>query len=106
MFQRFGWEDTRLDCAILTLLQLLRILFVIHLLECPHLFNLVQIHHETRLHIVQVFYALSTKDTRMLTAIEVFYPLVMIMAKVRLQFSSILLILQLYICLQAFLEIY
>ena len=106
VFQRFGREEARLDRAILTLLKLFCILFVIHLLQSPHLFYLVEIHHEARLHIVQVLDALSTEYARMLAAVEVLYPLVMVMAKVWLQLSRVLLIFKLDICLQTFLEIY
>ena len=106
VFQRFGREDARLDRAILTLLKLFCILFVIHLLQSPHLLNLVKIHHEARLHIVQVLDALSTEYARMFAAVEVLYPLIMVMAEVRLQLSRILFIFQLYICLQTFLEVY
>ena len=101
----FRFKNARLAGTIMSLLQLFCILLVVHLLQGAHLFNLIQVDYKTGIHVVQVFDAFTTEDAWVLTAKEMFDALVVIMAEVRLQFTSILFIFKFDVCLQTFLKI-
>jgi len=71
---------------------LLIVLLIVHLLHGSHLLDLVEVHDEAGVHVVQVFDALTAENARVLTAIEMSNSLVMIVAQIRLQIFNILLV--------------
>ena len=54
---------------------------------------------------MQILDALATKDTRMLATVEMLDPMIVLLAKVWLQLSSILLVFQLNVSLEALLKV-
>jgi len=68
-------------CIILPFFQLLTIFFIIHAMKLSHFLNLVKIHNKAFLVCMVLFNALSTEYCEMIRAVEMLYPLIVLVAK-------------------------
>lgn len=97
----------RVSRTILATIELTLILIIILLLQFSHFLNLVQIHNEASVEIVEVLDAFTTENRRVLAAIEVLDTLFVLQAHVRCKVPLVRLVVLVHIriCLEAFLEV-
>jgi hypothetical protein len=73
--------DTALIGVVLSFFELLLVHLLIETVHLPHLFDFIKIHNEATLISMVLFDALSAKDSKMIRAIEMLDPLIMLFAK-------------------------